>query len=172
MIEWISNNKDWIFSGIGVVFLTTIVGIAKRKANFKLKFNFYVLVFIAFTIWIGLDYFLNFDGDYRLKIFLFGLTIIFTFLSDIAIQKAKRFVQVRNAVNKLSLSDCEYVIKCYQGTEYFYFDLTNHMAFKEKWKHILYIPTGSQIALYEPYKICVNNLAYKFVKRRLDGKKA
>lgn len=172
MVEWISDNKDWIFSGIGVAFLTAIAGIAKSKAGFKLTFNFYALVFIAFVIWVGLDYFLNFDGDYRLRIFLLGLTIIFTFLFDRAIQTAKNYARVRNAVNELSVADCEYVIKCYQGEEYFYFDLTNHIAFQEKWDSILYVPTGPKVVLHEPYKICVNRLAFKLVKRRLGGDKA
>lgn len=36
MFEWISHNKEWLFSGIGVAFLTAIIGIAKSKSGFKL----------------------------------------------------------------------------------------------------------------------------------------
>lgn len=35
MIEWISNNKEWFFSGLGVFMLTILVGIIKSVFSGK-----------------------------------------------------------------------------------------------------------------------------------------
>ncbi len=171
MIEWIVKNKEWIFSGIGVSVLAYLLGSAKKKSGFKLTFQFYAILFVGVVLAFGVDYFLNFSGDSRLRVFLFGTTIIFTFWADKFIQFIKRISAVRASVKKLSIKDCEYVVKCHQKTEYFYFDFTNYSEFQSKWSNILYIPTGKQIVLHEPYKICVYEYAYKLARKRIKGVK-
>ena len=38
MIEWISNNKEWFFSGIGVFFIASMLRyFFKRKSDIKIK---------------------------------------------------------------------------------------------------------------------------------------
>ena len=169
MFEWISHNKEWLFSGIGGAFLTAIIGIAKSKSGFKLTFNFYALLFIAFVVWIGLDYFLNFSGDFRLRIFLFGIAVIGTFILDRCFVHFKQYKNTRKAVNNLTLQDCQYVLQCHNGTECIEIDFTNYPEFQTKWAYILYVPTGSKIALHEPYRIYVYEQAYKLVRKKLKG---
>ncbi|MCK5762911.1 MAG: hypothetical protein KAH05_02210 [Clostridiales bacterium] len=33
MIEWILNNKEWVFSGVGVAIVVTLLAVLKRKNN-------------------------------------------------------------------------------------------------------------------------------------------
>lgn len=33
MIEWILNNKEWVFSGVGVAILVALLTLLKRKNN-------------------------------------------------------------------------------------------------------------------------------------------
>jgi len=37
MIDYISNNKEWIFSGIGVFFLTLLVGFLFRRRKAEIS---------------------------------------------------------------------------------------------------------------------------------------
>lgn len=47
MLEWIAENKDWIFSGIGVTVVASVFGIIKSKAGFKLTYHFFATLFVA-----------------------------------------------------------------------------------------------------------------------------
>jgi hypothetical protein len=33
MLEWIIDNKEWVFSGVGAVILTTVLGFLFKKKN-------------------------------------------------------------------------------------------------------------------------------------------
>ena len=75
MLEWIAENKDWIFSGIGVTVVASVFGIIKSKAGFKLTYRFFATLFVAVILALGIDYFFNYDGDFRLRLFIFVLTV-------------------------------------------------------------------------------------------------
>lgn len=167
MIEWIIENKDWIFSGIGVLILTSLFELGKSKAGYKATPLFYIILFIGVVLAFGIDYLFNFGGDWRLRIFIFGATIIITFICEQVLHRIMRTFSIRRRVNDLSLEDCKYVVKCYEGNEYFVFDFTNQFEFEEKWDKVLYIPRGQRVLLHEPYKICANKYAYRLVKKRL-----
>ena len=140
--------------------------------GFTLLPRFFVLLFIALTIGVGVDYFINRDGDWRLRFFVFGLTIIMTFIVYHIANQLKTRQRVRKAVNRLSLEDCEYVLKCHDEDMYFAFKLGGEDAeFQIKWKNVLYVPTGKVIAVRTPYKICVYEYAYDVAKRRLRKEK-
>jgi len=36
-MEWIMNNKEWIFSGIGVAIISLIIGLFLKKKSTKMK---------------------------------------------------------------------------------------------------------------------------------------
>lgn len=167
MFEWIAENKDWIFSGIGVTVVASVFGIIKRKAGFKLTYHFFATLFVAVILGLGIDYFFNYDGDFRLRLFIFGLTVICTFIVESRIHILKQKIEIRKAVNELSLDDCEYVVQCHRGTETFKFDFESVSSLPSKFDNILYVPTGEKIIINKPYEICVYKYAYKLVKRRM-----
>lgn len=35
MLEWISNNKEWVFSGVGLFIISTLVALFKKQKNDK-----------------------------------------------------------------------------------------------------------------------------------------
>ncbi len=168
MVEWIIDNKDWVFSGIGVAFLTFLFEREKNKAGYKATPLFYTILFDGIVLALGIDYFFNFGGDWRLRLFILGISIIITFISEQAIHRIMHIFSVWRKANELSLEDCEYVIKCYEGNEYFVFNFTNKFEFEAKWDKVLYIPIGQRIVLHKPYKICADKYAYKLVKKRLE----
>lgn len=171
MVNWIAENKDWLFSGLGVAVLTIIFETAKRKAGFKLTYQFYALLFVGVVLSFGVDYFVNFHGDWRLRIFLFGITIIATFLIDFIIQKLKQILTVKRAVKCLSIEDCKHVIDCYKTDIFVSFNMDLTYPLDGKWDKILYLRTGSKIALGEPYKVYVYEYAYKLARKKLGGDK-
>lgn len=167
MFNWIFENKDWIFSGIGATILTLIFGRVKQKAGFKFTYQFYALLFMGIVLFFGVDYFINFNGDWRLRIFLFGITIIVTFLIDYIVRKLKRIFAVKRSVKRLSLEDCKYVIDCYKLDKFVSFVNFTH-PLDGKWDNILYLRTGSKIVLEEPYKVYVYEYAYKLARKKLN----
>ena len=167
MLEWIAENKDWIFSGIGVTVVASVFGIIKSKAGFKLTYHFFATLFVAVILSLGFDYFFNYDGDFRLRLFIFGLTVICTFMVESRIHILKQKIEIRKAVNELSLDDCEYVVQCHRGTETFKFDFESVSSLPSKFDNIRYVPTGEKIIINKPYEICVYKYAYKLVKRRM-----
>lgn len=168
MIEWIIENKEWIFSGIGVLVLTSLFEFGKSKAGYKATPLFYIILFVGIVLAFGFDYLFNFDGDWRLRVFIFGATIIITFICEQIIHRIMRIFAIQRKVNDLLLEDCEYVVKCYEGNEYFVFDFTNQFEFKARWENLLYVPAGQRIVLHEPYKIFADKYAYKLAKKRLE----
>ena len=140
MLEWIAENKDWIFSGIGVTVVASVFGIIKSKAGFKLTYHFFATLFVAVILALGIDYFFNYDGDFRLRLFIFGLTVICTFMVESRIHILKQKIEIRKAVNELSLDDCEYVVQCHRGTETFKFDFESVSSLPSKFDNILYVP--------------------------------
>lgn len=168
MIEWIIENKEWIFSGIGVLVLTSLFEFGKSKAGYKVTPFFYIILFVGIVLAFGFDYLFNFDADWRLRIFIFGSIIILTFICEKMIHRITHIFAIRKKVNDLLLEDCKYVVKCYEGNEHFVFDFTNHFEFEAKWGKALYVPTGQRIVLHEPYKVFADKYAYKLAKKRLE----
>ena len=148
--------------------------ILSKLIGFKLMPAFYILLFVSITITAGADYLIDCEDDWRLRIFIFGVTTLATFITYRFFSNTKDWFatrrRVRKAVDKLSVEDCNYVLRCYSQDEYFTFDVGGgKIEFNMKWGDILYVPTGSRIFLREPYKICVNEYAYKLVKKRMRG---
>ena len=139
-----------------------------KLVGFKLMPRFYVLLLIGIIIGSCVDYCINNDRDFRLSICYFGLSILMTFTIYNGVQCIKTRRTIRKTVRNLSLDDCIYVSKCYHQNEYFYFRIDgSYIEFETKWKSVLYVPRGKMIAFHEPYKIYVNEYAYKLVKKRL-----
>ena len=165
---WVIENKEWIFSGIGVVLLTSLLGLWKSKSEYKATPLFYEILFVGVVLAFGIDYLFNPDGDWRLGVFIFGTTIVITFICEQMLHRIMRIFSIRKRVNDLSLEDCKYVVKCYEGNEYFVFNFTNQFEFQEKWDKVLYIPRGQRVVLHEPYKIYTDKYAYKLAKKKLE----
>jgi len=145
--------------------------LVKSMADFKLTFHFFRLLFISIIVFLGIDYFLNYDRDWRLSAFIFGITFILVHL----FWRFAFHLYLRNLTNKsvkrLSLDDCEYVVLCKEKERYLEMDLHSFPNFQAKWANVLYVPTGKVVSLNESYKICVHEYAYKLAKRRLKKKK-
>lgn len=166
-MQWLSDNREWVFSGIGATVIAAIFGIIKSKTGFKLTHRFYILAFLSVVLFLGVDYFVNYEGDLRLRFFIFGIAVILTFSSEWAIHHIIQKHKVRKAVKELSLEDCKYVLKCHSGTEIFKFDFHSVSSLPSKFDNILYIPTGDRIIINKPYEICVYKYAYKVAKKRI-----
>jgi len=168
MLELLNENKEWIFSGIGIAILSAIFGIAKHKSGFKLTFHFYKLLFIATVLTLGCDYIFNYDGDWRLRLFIFGLMILLVYNADLLISYIKRRNSVKKAVRMLSMEDCEYVVRCYECDEYFKFEGSDskYIEFSIKWDNVLHIPMSKMVEMLRtPYKIYAYSYAYKLAKK-------
>lgn len=169
MLNWIYENIEWFFSGLGISMLTLVFGVAKKQVGFKLTFHFYMLLFVGIVFDFGADYFFNFSGDWRLRIFIFGLVILATFIIGKFISHIKQMHKVRKAVSRLTTKDCDYVLNCYQHDEYFYFELNgDYFKFEAKWENVLHVPRGTRVIINEPYKTCVYEYAYKLAKKRIN----
>ncbi len=166
-MDWILENKDWLFSGVGISIFVFLINKTKKTASFQLGHVFYVLLFISGVIWLGLDYFLNFNEDWRLRLFIFGCTIIVVFAMYFLFPYISSFFDVKKAVQSLSLHDCEYVLDCDNKAKYVVFDFDMLHPLEPKWHNILYVPTGEQISLGTKYRIHVYSHALKLVKRKL-----
>ncbi|MCL2722329.1 MAG: hypothetical protein FWD47_13450 [Treponema sp.] len=174
IIGFILENKEWIFSGVGVAIILAILGISQHRARkngevkFKLTPRFYIVLFIGIVLGFGADYYFNLNEDWRLRFFIFGITILLSFASNSLVCKIKTKVAVYKSVRSLSEDDCKYVVNCQDNNEYFTFTGGGEkIEFDIKWDKILYVPTGKMVQLYEPYKICVYNYAYRLAKKRL-----
>ena len=152
--------------------INALSNILSKFIGFKLTPSFYVVLLVSITIVAGVDYLINCEDDWRLRIFIFGFITLATFITYRFFYQTKdKFAskrRVKKAVNKLSLEDCNYVLRCYSQDEYFTFDVGGEkIEFNIKWGDILYVPTGSRIFLHKPYKICVYEYAYELVKKRM-----
>ncbi|MCL2378483.1 MAG: hypothetical protein FWC77_05075 [Defluviitaleaceae bacterium] len=170
MVEWIYENRSWIFSGVGAAILGLILRKAKGKAEFELTFRFYALLFTATIAAFGFDYLFNYSEDWRLRVFIFGTVIIATFVAHTCISHLRRRYAKARIINRLSIDDCAYVIKCYEEDVYFRFEsLGDGIGFDSKWEGVLLVPRGRYVELYSSYKIVACRYAYKLAKRKLRG---
>ena len=174
IIRFISENREWIFSGIGVAIILAILGISQHRARkngeagFKLTSRFYIILFIGIVLGFGADYYLNSSEDWRLRFFIFGVTILLSFATYSIACKIKTKIEVYKSVSSLSEDECKYVVHCQENNEYFIFTMGGEkIEFDIKWDNVLHVPTGERVFLHEPYKICVYKYAYMLVKKRL-----
>jgi len=144
-----------------------------KLAGFKLQPGFFVLLFIGVIIGFGLDYYFDND-DLRFRVFIYGASIIVIFafffvFAAIIVRIISRY-RTRKAVKKLSSEDRAFVLRCYSGNEYTQISFSSGAAFQNKWKYVLYVPTGSPIDLLESYKIFVDDYAMKLIKKQMNRK--
>lgn len=170
-VNWINENKEWLFSGAGVTLLAAVIGVAKRKAGFKLTYRFYILIFVSLTLTFGTDYIVNQPHDWRITAFIFGLITMILFVFHEYIEHVIQKNNVKRAVRNLSLADCRYVVKCYRESEYVTYNLRKQHPLPAKWDHILYVDAGQMIIMDHPYQVRVYEYAYKQVMKKLDGVK-
>lgn len=140
----------------------------RKMAGFKLTFEFYKRLFIGIVLGFGADYIFNYTGEWRLRIFIFGVSIIVVFFCYKTIRKIKYNYYQKQAVNELSNEECEYVLRCNKGEEYFSIeDTSDYCSFETKWNYILSIPHGKMIEMYVPYRIKTDRRAVRLIKKRL-----
>lgn len=169
-MEWILENKDWLFSGIGCTVITIIFSVASNIAGFKLTHRFYILMFISIILTVGLDYLFNNNKDWRVMFFIFGITTIILFLLEHCIVNIKAKLYIKQAIKKLSLEDCEYIVKCYEeGNEYVIYKVNQPDPLPVKWNNILYTENSDYVIMNHPYQICVYTYAYRLAKKRIIG---
>ena len=171
-MEWILNNKEWLFSGIGVVLITTILNfIPKRDSDYKLNYKFFVNLIAGIIVGSICDYHINPNKDFRLSIATYLISIIVLFIVVIVIVMIANSIITRVkthiSVKGLTLEDCRYVVMCKETNQYFQMDWTNYAEFEHKWNNILYIKHGSKILMYQKYRIFIKPLAWKLIKKRL-----
>ncbi len=169
MINWMIENKEWLFSGIGVTILAAIMTKAKKKTEFELTSGSWIILFISITLTCGVDYFINQHQDWRLRFFIFGIISLALFVIEIFKWFIIRKYNVKQAVKELSLEDCRHVVKCYQGNEYVTYHLKAENPLPAKWNNILYVDTGAMLMMEHPYQVCVYKDAYILVKKRLGS---
>ena len=139
----------------------------QKMAGFKLKYGFYKRLFIGVVLGFGADYFFNTENEWRLRIFTFGVSIIVVFSIFRIITMMKYYHSQKLAVDRLSTEDCEYVIKCDLGEEFYSFkNLADYHSFDTKWNYILSIPHGNVIEFFSAYRIYANNRAVRLIKRK------
>jgi len=140
--------------------------------DFRLKFNFFIVLVIALVVGVGLDYFLSHSEDVRVRLFIYGVSLILIFVLHksyhTARQKAKRRIHTQRAVKTLTFDECKYVMKCQTDIECLTLEFNLYASFQEKWKHVLFIPHSKHYELTAPYQIFVYPLAYKLIVKRVN----
>ena len=169
-MDWIVNNKEWLFDGIGVLILTTICNLIFKK-EYKINYKFFINLIAGIIVGRICDYRINLTKDIKLSVAIYLGSIVASFtIIMVLVMITKNIitrVKTHNAVKNLTLEDCRYVVMCKETNQYFEMDWTNYAEFEHKWNNILYIQYGSKILMYHKYRIFVKPLAWKLIKKKL-----
>lgn len=134
-MEWIINNKEWLFSGVGIAIISALFN-CFIGAKWKLNYKFVINLILAIVVASMLDYKLNINKEIRYSIMLYLITIVSVFVIIIIVESLlnhiKRKVKTKIAVSKLTDDDCRYVLHCNDVEQYFKLGWTNYADFEEK----------------------------------------
>lgn len=172
IMKWIFENKEWLFSGIGVILISSLLNtIIKKNEKYKWNYRFFINLIIGIIIGYIVDYRFNTDNDLRVSVKIYILSILITFIIIIILSYVIAAIigriKTKIAIKKLSINDCYYVIECEKIPQYFEVTFTSYPEFEHKWNNILYLKLGSKVEINGKYRIFVKPLALKLVEKKL-----
>ena len=168
--KWIIDNKEWLFSGIGIAIVSALFNcIVENKL--KLNYKFFINLIFALIVASILDYKLNTNREIRYSIVLYLITMVSVFaiiiIGENILNHIKHKIQTRIAVCKLTDEECRYVLQCNDTEQYFRLGWTNYADFEEKWNYILYINIGHRAFINRRYQIHVYKYALSLINKRM-----
>lgn len=174
LISWITENKEWLFDGLGVTVIALVINLVfNKKSNYQVNYKFLVNLIAGIIVGSIYDYHNNPNNDLRLSIANYLLVIGAVFLIVIIIsflcRKFIKRLKTRMSVKRLNDDEIQFVLQCQKTNKYFELSLTNYSEFEHKWKNVLYIEMGSRAIINEQYRIFVEPYALHLINKRLKS---
>lgn len=179
-MEWIIENiglltNEILIPVIGAIITSLIKPLVDKSSKYEINYSFFVNLVFGIVIAASLDYKININGDIRLSIKIYTISIVCTFILIVVLNVLFDFIfrriKVIIKVHQLTIDECEYVIKCRETKQYLKVEFNTYPEFTHQWDGILYLKYGRMIAINEEYRIFVNSYALKKVKQKLAAVK-